>query len=163
MSETTCPLCRSQKPLRACEECKTPICRDCATFLEKETFRFHPELTRTLQQSHFCFQCYEKHVSPELEKYQEVLERCKEVTVVSKSFRGLVPCLKKKQEVSRVKNHLDERVAVWHLRFLAAWNGFDAVVGMVTEGVQRRRHGYEHTEWSAKGHFANLNRRRFHP
>jgi len=158
-----CHLCHADKQLRDCAECDQPVCKSCSIFPDKEMVDFHPDPPKVLRHPHLCFQCHEEKVAPLMAQYNEIFEKSKDVTVVSKSFRGLVPCIKKKQEVSEVKRHLDEKIAVAHLKFLAAWNGFDAVVGVETVAKQVRRHGYEHSVWSARGHFAMLNRKRFRP
>jgi len=158
-----CSLCHSENPVRGCDECKSPVCKNCAVFPDKELCDFHPDPPKVLTHAHLCFQCFENEYAPLMAHYDEIFEKSKDVTVVSKAFRGLVPTLKKKHELVQVKLHLDEKIAVAHLKFLAAWEGWDAVVGMETVAKQVRRHGYEHSKWSAQGYFANLNKRRFRP
>jgi len=158
---SSCFLCRSEKPLRPCDQCERGVCRECACFLDREQFKFHPAPPKVLLKTHFCFQCHEEQVVPEIEAYTKVLAKSQEVTVLSKAYRGQIPYLKKMQETSLVKDHLDPKEAVAHLAFLAAWNGFDALIGVESEWKKVRRHGYEHKEWTAKGHFARLDHKRF--
>lgn len=158
-----CALCHSEKNLRSCESCDSPVCRDCITHLEPERFRFHPTPPKLWRKKHFCLNCFEEKVAPELAHYDEMVEKSEEITIVSKAFRGQVPCIKRMQEPSHVKDHLDLKEAVAHLKFLAAWEGFDAVVGVENFSTKVRRHGYQHMEWKVVGHFAHLDRRRFRP
>jgi disulfide oxidoreductase YuzD len=150
-----------RKATRECCECEKPTCKDCTKFLSKEMVRYHPKPPRVFQYTNLCEPCFERDAQPHLDKYGEVEAKAKEVTLVPDSYRGNVPCLKRVQIPVTVKKHDDEFHATSHLRFLAAWEGYDAIVEFSTDGQQKRNAGWQTTSWSAKGNFANLNHKRF--
>lgn len=162
MTENSCYFC-GRKAARNCCDCEKPICKEDTHFIDREMVRYHPKPPKQFNQTHFCPTCYERSVQPHVEKYEEIAARAKQVTVVRDNYRGQVPCLKKIALPKVVKKHADEFHAIEHLRFLAAYEGYDAVVELSTKGDQKRNAGWQTTEWSASGHFANLNHKRYRP
>jgi hypothetical protein len=58
---------------------------------------------------------------------------------------------------------LGRGIAIQRLKFLAAWEGYDAVIEVSTKGEKVRNHGWETKNWSAKGILACLDYKRFRP
>jgi hypothetical protein len=103
-------------------------------------------------------------VEPELSHYDEVAGRAELVKLVFDTFHGYIPCLKKckvKTEVDR--EDLGRGIALQRLKFLAAWDSYDAVIEVSTTGKKVRNHGWETKSWSASGIFACIDYRRFRP
>ncbi|RZA08440.1 MAG: hypothetical protein EOP11_04865 [Proteobacteria bacterium] len=163
MSETTFCFYCGRKAQRDCCECEKPICKDDTLFVDKDLLRYHPKPPKQLQQTHFCPTCYERDIQPHVDKYEAVRAKAKDITVVRDNYRGHVPCLKRVNTPVVVKRHADEFHASEHLRYLAALEGYDSIVDFSTLGVQKRNAGWQTTEWSARGYFANLNHKRYRP
>ncbi len=153
-----CALCLQPKSIRECGHCTRPICKNCVHYLDKEAFRFHPKPPKTLTKEIYCSDCYAEHVEKEMAKYQECLERAPAVVLIPKATSHEVK--RKKNVVVDVKRHLDENIAIMHMQFLAAWDGWNALLAFRTESKKVRNHGYEHTEWAASGTFAEIRKRR---
>jgi hypothetical protein len=158
-----CQLCAAPKDNNACEACGQRICKKCVVFNNPESYRFHPAPPTELKHHILCVDCFERDTAPLLEEYNAVLEKSKEVTIVSKAFRGPVPLIKQARVKTSVDDHLDVRIATMHLKFLAAWEKFDSVVKYEATATKVRNHGYQRMSWKATGLFALLDRRRFRP
>lgn len=103
-------------------------------------------------------------MEPELARYDEVLARSEVVVVVYDSYRGFVPCLRKAKEPTRVRaGDAGRGIVIQRLKFLAAWDGFDAVIELETKAEKVRNHGWETKAWSGQGLFACLDHKRFRP
>lgn len=163
MSETeSCYFC-GRKALRHCCGCEKPVCKDDTHFVDRELLRYHPKPPKQFNLTHYCPDCYERSILPHVEKYEEVRARAAKITIVRDNYRGLVPCLKRVNTPVTVKRHADEFHATEHMRYLAAEEGYDAIVDFSTEGKQKRNAGWQTTEWSARGYFANLNHKKYRP
>lgn len=157
-----CQVCDS-KMSKECSICAKALCKDCALFLQRDDFLYHPKPPRQFQKSVFCFECFEKNIAPELNKYKQAIISSKEVMLVRKSYRGKLPLLQKAKAPHFVKNHTDKKEATLHLAFLARWNGFDSVVEFEENCEKVRDNGFERKAWSAGGLFVNLDMKRFRP
>jgi hypothetical protein len=159
----SCELCRAPKSVRACEECGRDTCKNCLVHLAPEALAFHPDPPPFAKKSAFCVDCHEALVAPELAHYAEVLERSREITLVRPNYRGHLPVTKKAKNPTEVKDEIDRDEAVAHLCFLAAWEGFDAIIQFGTESRKLRHFGWEKKNWSASGLFVCLDYKRFRP
>ena len=139
---SSCELCKAPKAPKTCGECGIAICKNCVRFLANDHMRFHPDPPPWSQKGIFCVECFERDVAPELERYDEVAARAENVKVVFDTYHGFIPCLKKAKETVRVeKNDLGKGIALQRLKFLAAWQGFDAVIETKVEAEKVRNHG----------------------
>lgn len=157
-----CGICL-KKTVHECAECQKEVCKDCVRFLEKEQFRFHPKPPKCFQHRQFCVDCYAELVEPELEKYRAAEEASGSVVLIRKSFRGFVPVLQKAKAPTEVKRHVDKNDALNHLLFLAAWNGYDAIMDYEGTAKKIRNHAWEKREYSASALSVRLDRKRFRP
>jgi hypothetical protein len=150
-----CEICRAPKDIHACELCATRVCKNCVAYLSPDRIRLHPAPPATLKQI-YCVECFESEAAPFLAQYDEAATRAVDVTMVSKNFRGPVDAVKRAAAPTKVDGHVDCRDAEEQLRFLAAWNGFDAILQVETGANQLRNHGYQSRRWWASGLFAKL-------
>lgn len=156
-----CKLCQAPKTVKTCNVCQGDVCKNCVRYFDKEESPFFPKVPRVLQKTVFCFDCFEAKAQPEIEKYNEVLDRAREVIVVKKAYRGPITISKKKNETTTVKRKADEKIAVAQLQFLAAWEGFNAVLQLETDSFSKKNAGWETSEWSATGVFAEIDQEKF--
>jgi hypothetical protein len=163
MGAPGCEVCAAPKANKRCGECGRSVCKNCVNFLSQDQFRFHPEPPAFAKVGVFCAECFDRLVRPELEHYEEVLARSEQVTLVGSSYRGYIPCLKKAKDPSEVTDDAGRGIAIWRLKFLAAWQGYDSVIELEAEHRKIRNHGWESKVWSARGHFVCLDHARFRP
>ncbi len=163
MSSTACDLCAAPKAAKSCGECAAHVCKNCVQYLEQDKFRFHPHPPAFAQHGVFCVDCFDALVRPEVERYEEVLARSETIVIVRSSFRGFIPCLKKAERMTEVKDDAGRGIAIWRLKFLAAWEGYDSIIELEAEHHKNRHHGWESKVWSARGQFACIDHQRFRP
>ena len=156
-----CALCRAPKDVDACESCGSRVCKNCVALLGPDRIEFYPAPPPALLRRAYCVDCFEREAAPLLEKYDLARSAADEVTLVAKAYRGEVPTLARAKGVTEVADHVDSRDAIRHLQFLAAWEGYDAVLGVESSARKLRNHGYETRRWSARGTFAKLDHGRF--
>ena len=159
----SCALCQAPKAVKTCAECGLAVCKQCLRHPPPDPLRFHPNPPAWAQKGNFCANCFEAVVEPELQKYQEVLERSEGVKVVYATYHGFLPCLKKAKAPTEVAADAGRGISIQRLKFLAAWEGYDAVIEVETEGRKVRNHGWETKSWGARGTFACLDYKRFRP
>ncbi len=163
MSKSSCELCGAAKAHKECGECGRMACKNCLNYLEQDQLRFHPDPPAFVMHGIFCAECYESLVKPELDHYEEVLARSEKITLVRTSYRGYIPYLKKAKDPSEVVDDAGRGIAIWRLKFLAAWQGYDTVIELEAEHRKIRNFGYESKVWSARGHFVCLDHVKFRP
>ncbi|MGZ3653376.1 MAG: hypothetical protein ACXVB9_14690 [Bdellovibrionota bacterium] len=162
MSE--CELCGAPKAVKTCGECERNVCKNCVRYLANDHLRFHPEPPSWAKHGVFCADCFDTLVTPEVAKYDEVMERSEHVKVIHDTFHGYIPCFKKAKRSTEVTSEdLGRGIAIQRLKFLAAWEGYDSVIELSTTGTKVRNHGWETKSWNASGVFANVDYKKFRP
>lgn len=158
-----CELCGAPKAVKECGECEAQVCKNCVQYLEQDKLRFHPSPPAFVKHGIFCANCFDTLVRPEIEKYDEVLARSETVKIVRASFRGYIPTFKKAKFPTEVRDDAGRGIAIWRLKFLCAWEGYDTVIEMEAEHSKNRNHGWESKVWAARGHFVDLDHAKFRP
>ena len=156
MSESECVCCRRPKATLTCEICQDALCKSCAQFLDAATFAFLETKPEELTHSHYCPTCYGAHVEPALEKYNEVLGRAREAYFFFTSQRKPIPILKKAKEGIQVASCMDRDETILRLGFLAASQGYNAVIEAEVTSEKVRNEGYQKSVWKGKGIPANV-------
>lgn len=153
---STCAICRSSKANLQCNVCEKSICKNCLETLDSSQYLFHPKPPKIFRHRQFCFPCFESLIQPELQSYEELVEKSHEISVHKKGQKNLLRIRKREQIPESVKDFLSENDAISQLKVLAVSQGFEAICDLETTFKKVRKHGYEHKEWSAKGHFCLL-------
>lgn len=151
-----CASCRVAKPTLACGICKEGICKSCTQFLSEETFAFREKLPEDLRHQHYCSFCYSEKVQAEIQNYNQVMKKAKQVLVIDKPRRRPLPILKSSKELLRVKGSKDKEETLLRLAFLAAERGFNSIIKVNVAGKKIRDGGYQWMEWEATGYPADL-------
>jgi hypothetical protein len=158
-----CDLCGAPKAIKTCGPCEREVCKNCVAYLAPDQFRFHPAPPEFSKFGVFCIDCFENEVRAEVERYNEALERSEKVKIVRSSYHGYIPCLRKAERDTEVKDDAGRGIAVWRLKFLCAWEGFDTVIHLDTKHKKVRNEGWETKSWSASGLFVDLDHKKFRP
>jgi hypothetical protein len=152
----TCVLCHSDAQIMQCTNCQRSICKKCREILEPEAYLFHPKPPKSFRGKIFCYPCFDAEIRPELEQYETLVERALDLPKHKKGQKNLLKIRKREQIAETVKEFREEGQAILQLQVLAVYRNFDAVCDLETSFKKVRKHGYEHKEWSAKGHFCLL-------
>jgi hypothetical protein len=149
-SQDLCCSCRTPKVTASCESCHDPLCKSCIIALEEGSFQFLPKTPEILTKSRFCRFCYDSSIAPELARYLETLEKAKEVVFLTSSYRGPLPMLKKAKYEVHHSGSPDRDELILRLAFLAAHDGFNALVQGEIISKKVRNHGYQRSEWEGR-------------
>lgn len=146
-----CCACRTPRVSTECEICQEPACKKCILHLGEDAFAFLPDVPEQLKKSRYCPLCYDSQVAPELAIYDEILARAKEVVFLTEGYRGEVPVIRKSKVEVRIAACADRDEVILRLAFLAARDGYNAVIKSVVSSVKVRNHSYVKSEWSGHG------------
>src|SRR5688572_20606431 len=80
-----CSSCLSPKANLECCLCKSAVCKNCAHFVDENTFSFLPELPIGLEQGAYCVQCNEAKLAPEQSTYEQMIEAAKNIDIYMKN------------------------------------------------------------------------------
>ena len=155
--KSRCGFCASSRADKSCEVCKEPHCSRCLLTLPTDSFEFIENKPEILSHFFYCPRCFDAHVAPAQEAYDETLAKGKEVRWIPKNYRGLVPVQAKAQKPVEVKDYADRDRALLALGFKASLLGFNSLVRAELTGKKLLINGYSKTLWSGHGVPANLN------
>ena len=156
MSNSECVSCRKSKANLVCEMCEESVCKNCVQVLDVDTFSFLAKIPKELIHSNYCGACYDMTVTPELERYNEIMERAINVFVFFQTQRKEIPLIRKSKEVFSVTNCIDRDQTILRLAFFAAEQGFNAVID-VEELFDKIRNGrYQTSVWRGTGIAAQI-------
>lgn len=148
MSETQCVSCRKPNATRSCGLCAGGVCKGCVQFVEPTTFSFLPTIPPELSHPHYCSGCYASVVEPALAEYEETMERARGVFVFFTTQKKRPTALKKAKEQVRVVACADRDETILRLAFLAAREGYNALLETEIDSKKVRNAGYQRSEWS---------------
>jgi uncharacterized protein YbjQ (UPF0145 family) len=150
MSAQECVSCGKPKAVLNCDVCQDPVCKKCDQILARDTFSFLPVVPEALSHMHYCNNCHDSIVAPELEAYDEVMEQAKAVYVFFTTQRKEIPLIRKEREVLKVKDCDDRDETILRLAFLSAKQGFNAIIEVEVNAEKVRDGAYQTSRWSGK-------------
>jgi hypothetical protein len=151
MSAQECINCRKPTATLTCEACDEPVCKKCLEILDAETFTFLAKKPEHLTHTNYCSGCYDQLVAPELDSYNEILERAKQAFIFFKTQRKEIPLIKKSRETYRVLECPDRDETILRLAFFAARDGYNAVIDCEAVSEKVRHHAYQTSKWKGSG------------
>ncbi len=156
MSSVECVGCGKPKAVLNCEVCDDALCKKCDQILDPSTFSFLPKIPAELSHLHYCGNCFDSIVAPELHNYNEVMDRAKKAFVFFTTQRKETPLIKKAREVLKVENCLDRDETILRLAFFAAQDDYNAVIDVEVNSVKLRDGAYQTSRWSGKAVAAQI-------
>jgi len=150
MSSQTCIACRATKAERSCGVCSESVCNGCAQFLKDETFSFRNDLAPEIKHHYYCPNCYDTHITPALEEYEEQMNQAKGVFVFFTTGKRAVPTLKKSLTWIEIKDCLDRDETIMRLAFNAVRMGYNAIINTEVKSVKSRNKAYQKSIWSGE-------------
>jgi hypothetical protein len=156
MSENTCAACRRPKATIQCEACEDWNCKSCAELLDETAFSFLAKVPEELKHSRYCQHCWQMHVEPALEDYQQKMQAAKDVFIFFTTQKKPIPVLSKEKDQIRVENCEDRDETILRLAFKAVEAGCNAVVETNVISEKVRNAGWQKTAWKGSGFAATV-------
>lgn len=157
MEKTGCVTCGKSKATLVCGSCSCSVCKYCAQILEEGTFSFLPKIPVLLSHQVYCGSCFDKDISAELQNYNEVMERAKNVQVFFKKQSKETRLVKRpERKPFRIEKCADEQETVMRMAFLAAQANYNALIEVDLTYEKVRTNSYQTHLWSATGLPANI-------
>lgn len=152
MSKTQeCASCRKPKANLVCGVCQEPVCKDCEQYLEPETFSFKKKVPAELSHLHYCGRCFDEHIVPAQEALEATMALAREVYIFFDTQKRKPRLLSKAKLPVTVKDVPDRDEAILRLAFLAAEDGFNAILDVNVKSEKVRNEGWQKMRWSGSG------------
>ncbi len=119
--------------------------------LPVETFSFLKTIPENLAHSVYCNPCYDELVAPELDLYQETMQKAEGVFVFFTTQRNGIPMTRKSKEVFEVRDCIDRDEAILRLAFFAAQAGFNGLIECEVDYEKVRLGAYQTSKWHGTG------------
>lgn len=151
MSTEPCISCRRPKATVECEICQEPVCKECLQFLEASSISFLRKVPDVLAHRHYCPACYDTHVAPALEAYNQTMQQARGVFFFFQAQKRSLPILRRAPKQVRVEACEDRDETILRLAFMAAEQGFNAVIEAELTSKKVRNEGWHKTVWQGVG------------
>jgi hypothetical protein len=151
MQNAECVCCRKMKANLECEVCNETMCKNCSQHLDKDTFAFLDEVPEILTHSLYCTACFDQEVAPELDSYNEIVERAKNVFVFFVTQRKEIPLIRRSKVTFQVKDQIDRDETILRLGFHAAKDNYNAITEVNVYSQKIRNEAYQTSSWHGSG------------
>lgn len=148
---SSCSVCLTAKGNLSCGHCDLQICKACAEFLADDDFAFMPKVNDILTKSAYCPNCFDIHVRPDLDIYNELLEKAKNFPVYSKTQSKETRLMRRNRPKLVASDCEDKEEALLKLAFLAVYETCTAIVDVEVISKKVRNHAYQTLTWEASG------------
>jgi len=125
---TLCSTCKKPKANFTCGACNDSVCKSCGHFMGPESFSFLRKIPKELSHSVYCNPCFDSGVSDEFHRYEETMEKAREVIIFSKDETKKTGHLKRKELPYKVEDCEDKDESILRLAFFAAEDGFNCLL-----------------------------------
>jgi len=95
------------------------------------------------EQGAFCQACYDQKIAPELNEYNDLVEKARNIDLFYKTQSKESRFIRRTEKALKVHDCEDKETAVLKLAFLAARAGFNILVDVETEFDKIRMHGWQ--------------------
>jgi hypothetical protein len=151
MSQPQCSQCLKPKAKLKCGLCASDLCKTCANFLEEDQFSFLPEIPEELSKGIYCTNCFEEKVAPEIETYEGIMARARQVYIFNTTQGKETRLFKRTEAPLLVTDCADHNETVLRLAFLAARAHFNAVIDMDVNSKKYKDGSYTILKWTGTG------------
>jgi hypothetical protein len=159
MENQNCSSCGA-KSRYPCGFCEGRVCKSCVQFVDEDRFSFQPELAEKFTHSTYCPQCYDQHIAPAAAKYDDTMEKAKDILVYEKSQGKETRLLSRTAKPVRVESCADRDETLLRLAFQAALAGYNGIIDVDIKHEKVRDGAYQTTNWSGTGIPTNIEGRR---
>lgn len=156
MENRRCTTCQKTKAQLNCGLCQQIICKNCAQFVEEDTFSFFNTIPVELSHGVYCGPCFDAQIQPEIEKYNQAMEAAKNIRVFSKTQSKETRFISRKEALLKVTDCPDRDEAVLRLAFQAAQSHFNAIIDMELSSRKVKNGSYQHLLWTGSARPAQV-------
>lgn len=160
MNNSTCFICQSPKAPHVCGVCENHICKTCAQFLDEDTFSFQKVVPAKLKHTVYCYPCFSAEVEPAIEKYNELMERAKNIQVFMKDQGKETRNFKRDVPTYKIAKCADREEIMLRLAFMAVEEGYNTLFEVDIKAEKIRNGSYQTQNFSATAMPANPKLRR---
>lgn len=150
MEKSVCCSCQSPKAPLTCGLCEESVCKKCAEFLDEEAFSWKTYVAPEFKHSTYCRLCFDAKVAPEIEAYEALKEKAKEVFVFFKTESKESRLIKRLEDPIEVPECQDREETLLRLAFMAAEKDFNVIVDIEIDGKKVRSGAYQTLVFSGK-------------
>lgn len=160
MENKSCCACFKPKATLVCGICTESVCKNCAQFLDDDSFAFLKNRPAHLKHTTYCPQCFDKDVAEELARYNDDLDKAKDIAVFDISQGKETRNFKRFDEKYEVKECPDREETLLRLAFMAVRDGFNAIIDVDVTSKKVRQGSYQSQIYSGTAVAARLVSRR---
>ncbi len=150
MENKSCCACFKPKATLLCGICQENVCKNCAQFLDEESFAFLPNRPAPLKHTTYCPQCFDKDVAGELGRYNDDLEKAKDIAVYDISQGKETRSFKRSDDKFEVKDCPDREETLMRLAFMAVRAGYNSIVDVDITSKKVRQEAYQTQIYAGK-------------
>lgn len=132
-----------------CQTCSSALAKGDAEFVSEDTFAFLANPPSAL--GAYCYTCYEAVVRPQIERYEEQMERAKDVNVFFNTQGKESRFIRRTEKPVHVSDCVDRDEALLRLAFLAAGLGKNTLVDVELNSTKILHGKWQTSRWSGKG------------
>lgn len=158
--ENSCCSCFKPKATLQCGICESAVCKKCAQFLEEDSFSFLTKVPKDLAHSVYCLQCFDAKVAPELEAYNDTMEKAKDIAIYYKDQSKETRLISRKELPVEVVDCADKEEAILRLAFFAAQGSFNGLIDVDMTSKKIREGAYQTQKWSGTAIPAHIDPKR---
>lgn len=155
---TACDICEgpAEKGAHACGICAKHVCKNCLHYIDTNHFSFFSKVPQELTVGNYCPICWDEKVVPAQARYDELMEKAKDVYYLSKAYPGYVRVLRRHTKRVSVPECRDRRETIVRLAFFAAELGFNAIIEAEVDSSKIRMGGRQTSNWFGSAMPANV-------
>ncbi|MFZ3229929.1 MAG: hypothetical protein WA160_06980 [Pseudobdellovibrio sp.] len=148
MESSVCSVCLKPKAKLICGVCESPICKSCTQFLDEDSFAFMKTIPSELQNKTFCHPCFDSKIDPQLQKYNQDVEKAKNVFVFYRAENKESRFFKRVEQIIKVTDCTDKEETVLRLAYQAIILNCNAIVDVDLISEKIKTGSYQTSKWS---------------
>lgn len=151
MEKSQCCTCQKPKATLECGICKESVCKNCAHFLDVDSFSFLTKVPEALVHGTYCHPCFEANVASEVAAYNEMMEQAKNIHFFEKDQGKETRFFSRKEKPLIIENCPDREETLLRLAFTTAQMGYNCLLDVDVSSKKVRNGTYQTLTWSGYG------------
>lgn len=156
MTNPNCSTCNKPKAKLVCGICNEPICKKCTQFVDENRFSFLTKVSKDLSHTAFCGTCFDQKVSPEILKYNEMMDAAKNMMVFMKAQFKETRMVKRLADPISIVDCSDYDETILRLAFRGAELGYNGIIDVDIISKKVKTGNYQTTVFSGTAIPANV-------
>ncbi len=148
---SVCKTCRKPKAPYTCGICSENTCKSCTQFMGEGSFAFQRVVPEVLTHTYYCSSCFDDQIAEPLNKYNETMEKARDIIIYGKDQTRLTRYLKRKEDPYHVEDCIDKEEAVLKMSFYAAEANFNCLIDVNLVSKKVVSGTYKKAVWSGTG------------